>query len=212
MNLGIIYRATSPSGKCYVGQTVQELKVRKRCHQADSKRHDYAFARAIKKYGIECFNWEVICEDVLEKHLDEYEIFYIDFYSSFRMGYNGDEGGKTRKGFKHTEETKIKMSKAKKGKALTEEHRRKISKSLKGNQRSLGYKHTKKTRKKMSKAQTGTQAGEKHPMAKLTLKQVKEIREKYNTGNYLQKQLGKKYSVHQATIQKIIKNITWKKE
>ncbi len=69
-------------------------------------------------------------------------------------------------GFKHTEETKRKMSKAQKGKVQahtigntygkgnsfyhTEEAKRKISKAAMGNQRTLGYKHTEESKRKMS--------------------------------------------------------------
>jgi len=56
-----------------------------------------------------------------------------------------------KKGFKHTEESKKKISDANKGRKRTEETKRKISESHKGHQAwSKGYKHTEETRKKMS--------------------------------------------------------------
>ena len=44
----------------------------------------------------------------------------------------------SRKGRKHTKESKIKMSIAHKSKKLSDEHRKNISKSLEGNQRAKG--------------------------------------------------------------------------
>ena len=188
-NLGIIYKATNKTnGKCYVGQTIKSLNKRKYYHNWDSKRHNHKFACAIKKYGIDGFNWEVICEDILEKHLDEYEVFYIDFYSSFRMGYNCSEGGKAHRGYKHTDKTRRKISKALKGKKRTEEHCKNLSKN-----------HS-------------DVSGEKHPQAKLTWEKVAEIREKYKTRKYTHKQLGKEYGVDPANIFYIINNKTWKGE
>lgn len=48
--------------------------------------------------------------------------------------------------------------------------------------------------------------GEKHASAKLSDKQRIEIREKYKTGNYTQKELGMLYSVDQGLISKITRN------
>ena len=45
--------------------------------------------------------------------------------------------------------------------------------------------------------------GEKHPMCKLTTKQVKEIREKIKSGNFTQRELAKEYNVSDCTISKI---------
>lgn len=54
--------------------------------------------------------------------------------------------------------------------------------------------------------------GEKNNSAKLTWLKVSEIREKYKTGDYTQRQLAKEYSVSQNTIRMILINKTWKQE
>lgn len=64
-----------------------------------------------------------------------------------------------RRGFKHSEKTKRKMSlnngRYWKGKKFSEEHKRKMSEKLLGNNRHLGKKHSKETRLKISKKLKG---------------------------------------------------------
>jgi hypothetical protein len=52
--------------------------------------------------------------------------------------------------------------------------------------------------------------GELHPLAKLTDKDVLEIRAKYATGQYTQKQLGDLYGVHRVQISRIYLKKDWK--
>jgi group I intron endonuclease len=113
----IIYKATNTvDGKCYIGQTKNTLKFRKRQHII-SKINTY-FSKAINKYGKENFIWEVLCECKSKEELDEMEFHYIKQYNSFGVcGYNlawgGSGGGMT--GHHHTKETKQKISDATKG-------------------------------------------------------------------------------------------------
>lgn len=182
--MGIIYKATRPNGKCYVGQTIESLETRKRNHKSSSKIHGFKFANAIKKYGIDGFNWEVICEGILEKHLDEYEIWYIDFYCSYRVGYNCNEGGGGQRGFKHSDATKEKIRKTK-----------------------IGTKHTNYIRKIPV-----INWGEHSVDAKLNWQKVKEIRSKYIPYKYSSRKLAKEYGVSHRAIQKVIKEETWRLE
>ena len=48
--------------------------------------------------------------------------------------------------------------------------------------------------------------GEEHKSAKLSDKEVREIRKKYSSGKYLQKELAEKYNVGQASISRIVLN------
>lgn len=51
---------------------------------------------------------------------------------------------------------------------------------------------------------------EKHPhMVKLTWELVDEIREKYKTGNYSQRQLAKEYNISSTTIGQVLRNQAW---
>lgn len=99
MYRGVIYKYTSPSGKNYIGQTINE-KARRGVFLNRNK--EYAgpkINKARDKYGPENFEYQVIFaveslvkEEVL-KILDEKEIQYIEMFDSFNNGYNSDLGG-----------------------------------------------------------------------------------------------------------------------
>lgn len=99
MYKGIIYKYTSPSGKCYIGQTTKEDERRRKFINVKGKYSSPQIDNARRKYGPEVFLYEVIfaCElddkESLLNILNEKEIFYIDFYNSIEMGYNNQIGG-----------------------------------------------------------------------------------------------------------------------
>jgi group I intron endonuclease len=163
-SFGIIYKATFPNGKCYVGQTVGTLKRRTAEHLRHAK-DDLIFHKAIIKYGAESVVWEEIDYADNIESLNEKEIFYIDFYNSFagnKKGYNGTRGGDGKLACVHSETSKKKMSDAHKGKPLSAEHRAKIGAAGKGRVASdetrakmMGRKPSEATRAKLSAAQMG---------------------------------------------------------
>ncbi len=123
-------------------------------------------------------------------------------------GKNNPILGKTR-----SEETKIKMSESKKGKNnpnfrrhLSEETKIKMSESKKGKYRS---EETKKrigeTRKEKFKNGKLNQKGENNPNfgKGITDQKRTDIEMDIEHGDLTQKQIGKKYSVHQTTVSKI---------
>lgn len=83
------------TGKKYIGQTIQE-EIRKQRHLTDSKRLYCKFYNAVRKYGWDNFIYGIIDECNIE-HLDEKEIYFIDFYDTYRNGYNMTLGGQGRK-------------------------------------------------------------------------------------------------------------------
>ena len=92
-----IYKITNKiNGKSYIGQSVNILR-RWRIHRAlafdpNQKGYEYPLYRAIRKYGLENFSFEVL-EECDQKELDKKEQEYILFYNSFGDGYNQNEGG-----------------------------------------------------------------------------------------------------------------------
>lgn len=96
----LIYKVIhEDNGKVYIGQTIKTLKHRKQQHYRASlsKEIKYKpyFTRAIDKYGINKFKWEVIkiCKDINE--LNKQEHYYIKKFNSMNpnCGYNLTSGG-----------------------------------------------------------------------------------------------------------------------
>jgi HNH endonuclease len=52
--------------------------------------------------------------------------------------------------------------------------------------------------------------GEAHPMAKLSQRDVREIRQQYATGEWLQRQLADEFGVTRTQIGRILKNRVWR--
>ncbi|MCM3387359.1 GIY-YIG nuclease family protein [Ureibacillus chungkukjangi] len=97
---GVIYKATNKiNNKVYIGQTVQQFKVRKQRHIRDALNNGKTvFCRALRKYGIENFVWEVVDYGENKDDLDQKEIYWIKFHNSFLgnegcNGYNMKIGG-----------------------------------------------------------------------------------------------------------------------
>lgn len=52
-----------------------------------------AIHQAIRKYGEDSFEWSIIDQAYSQEDLDEKEIYWIDYYDSYRNGYNMTLGG-----------------------------------------------------------------------------------------------------------------------
>ncbi len=83
--MSLIYKASFPNGKVYIGQTTQTLENRKYQHKRDAidLNRKSPFFFAIRKYGWENVEWEIIEEgEFTTEELDKKEIYYISFYHS----------------------------------------------------------------------------------------------------------------------------------
>lgn len=91
-----IYKITNKiNGKMYIGKTIFTVEQRWKEHQKDSRRRDFEkrpLYSAIKKYGIENFSIEEVEECPIEI-LSEREKYWIEYYGSFKNGYNATIGG-----------------------------------------------------------------------------------------------------------------------
>ena len=159
---GVIYCYHCIStGKKYIGQTNNERR-RKYEHFShyNKKSRDSKFYRAVKKYGWNNFIYGVISEFLIEE-LDDMEAYFIEKYDSFKNGYNTVTGGKTTRGYKHTEKTKQLLRKMKTGTKHSPETRQKMSVNRIGRTAwNLGMPNSLETRKKIS----DKLKGENHPL------------------------------------------------
>lgn len=149
-----IYKITSPSGKIYIGQT---LNARRRFldYKSKSARSQPGLNNSIKKYGWDKHTFDVIHYlpfDVTQDVLNVYECFYMDAYKSCGIkllnvkeggsnGRNSDESIKKANekwkiwfknnpdGIKKSVENSVL---ARKGKGLSAEHVEKIRRRMKG--------------------------------------------------------------------------------
>lgn len=133
MKIGIYKITCLPNGRVYVGQSVN-IENRIQCH-ISLLRRDIHFncylQRSFKKYGELNFRFELI-EECKEEILSEREKFWILALKSEsrRYGFNlAEPDGKGK--YRHSEDTKRKLSKSKAGSIISQETKEKISNTLK---------------------------------------------------------------------------------
>lgn len=100
---GYIYKITNKiNNKVYIGQTTQKPINRwyRHCQRKCLSEAEFnmAIKRAIFKYGKDNFTFEVI--ETLDNYdrdtLDNREVYWIEFYNSYKDGYNCTKGGHTK--------------------------------------------------------------------------------------------------------------------
>ena len=95
MNIYSIYKATCiTTNKCYIGFD-SNWPRRKRLHKWGSQKdNNIKFYNAIKKYGWDNFEWEVIYRSKDGEHcLNVMEQYFINEYDSMNNGLNTSSGG-----------------------------------------------------------------------------------------------------------------------
>jgi len=149
----IIYKVENKiTKKVYIGQTKFSLNRRKTQHIIDCNKNNdnIYFYNAIRKYGIDSFEWKILCECKTKEELDEMEFHFIKQYNSLSpYGYNLTLGGEGTHGYKFSDAQKRKISKKLTGRILSEETKKKISEAH------LGIPLTKEHRLKVSKGRKG---------------------------------------------------------
>lgn len=145
------------NGKIYIGKAV-DVNERWRKHKVAAVRqdsNDYSYLhRAMNKYGFDNFKIEIIAEFQTEKEsLDAETRFIKSFNSNSReVGYNLTEGGEGSSGFRHTPESRQKMSQTK------------IEMDLSGDRNPFyGIHHTNDSKKKMSESHIEYYQTHDHP-------------------------------------------------
>ena len=156
MTQGIYEIVNWEDGKAstYIGSSVniEHRWVKHRSQLRRGVHNNIYLQRAWNKYGGDAFVFSVL-EEVETDMLLIMEQEYLDDYFDRGHCYNiAIDAIAPMRGYKHTRETKRKMSEVHKGKKLppfTEEHKRKLSEAAKGR------KHTEETKRKMSETRKG---------------------------------------------------------
>ena len=164
----IYYIKNKLNNKMYIGQTIRTLQQRinghLQCVKRGVKRKLY---NAIRKYGWDSFEYDIICSCESIQELNQKETENIIKYDTIKNGYNMGLGGDNNVMF--CEDTKQKhddimkdesirnkisttMKNLRQQQGFSIETRNKISKKLKGNTHFLGKHHTMESLKKISES------------------------------------------------------------
>ncbi len=206
-----IYRIINiDNHKVYIGSSIN---IRKRWlehkRMLRNNNHDNNYLqKSWNKYGELSFKFEIIEAEIDFNELLDREQYYLNLYKfNKNKCYNICFVAGNMLGFKHSCESKNKMSK-----------------SRIGNKNSLGHKHDKKTITKMSNSHCGLTHDKttivkliknskkqnlktkKYKTTKLSNKLKNELINKYKTGNYSTRNLSKIYCVSKSTIWNIVRN------
>lgn len=167
---GIIYCASAPNNKKYLGRTIQSLSKRRYYHHYNARTgSNLYFHRAIKKYGEENIKWDILeeIEDIDKKtlidKLNEREIYLIkNLDTLYPLGYNLSKGGGNygnKRGHIQSKETREKRRKSMLGKNTgpkSEETKRKMSESKIGSVPwNKGVSWNEEAKEKMSRSHKG---------------------------------------------------------
>lgn len=101
--MGIYKIENNLDGKVYIGQSInitERISEHKRnAFNEEYVSYRYKIYKAIRKYGLENFTFSIIeqCSNQIE--LDEREIYWINYYDSYKNGYNETLGGKGNQHF-----------------------------------------------------------------------------------------------------------------
>lgn len=158
--MAIVYKITNiKTKKSYIGWTSGTLESRWYQHTWDAFKstNNRKFHNAIRKYGIESWDLEILCETCSNDDAKLKEIDFILQYDTYYNGYNATKGGDGNNGIIMSKESNEKRSKALKGIPKTYD-------------RMLGKTHSEESKKKISESHKGT----KKPWIKWTKEQIEK--------------------------------------
>ena len=89
----VVYKHTSPSGKCYIGITHYSDPTKRWGKDGNRYNKRTVFYQAIKKYGWNTIQHEILHENCSEKEAKRLERKYIKYYKTLGLSYNMTIGG-----------------------------------------------------------------------------------------------------------------------
>jgi group I intron endonuclease len=141
--MAFVYLITNlKNGKCYVGKTHQRLQRRWSLHKQASKTPKTYLQKAMKGYGPESFDIQVLGEYPQTKDLSNLERVWIILLQSNNhdFGYNLTSGGEGTLGKKMSADHKKAVAKASASRVWSEESKEKL-RLAQGWKNNSGYKH-----------------------------------------------------------------------
>lgn len=96
-----IYRKKETGQVVYVGQTCN-ISERRKQHEKDEPfnnlraEYNYPLSRAIRKYGVEAFEFEILENELSLEEANTREDYWIEYYNTIINGYNQQRGGNNR--------------------------------------------------------------------------------------------------------------------
>jgi group I intron endonuclease len=166
----IVYLVTNAvNGKKYIGQTKQDFH--RYWSHCCSRARAGSFAKpalyaAIRKYGVSNFSIKILVIVATKEDADYYERELIKAFGtrSREKGYNCTDGGEGLFGYRHSEETKRKMSLAALGNKNGVGHRVSDSQKakLRGNKYAQGHRWTEAEKKRISLSLIGNKRAVKN--------------------------------------------------
>lgn len=109
-----IYKITNRvNGHSYIGQSTdienRWKSHKKRAYCSTGKEYEKALYRAIRKYGLSNFKFEVL-EEAPQERLNNLEIKYIELYDTYFHGYNETPGGDARDNIRDEQHPKTQLT------------------------------------------------------------------------------------------------------
>ncbi len=122
-----IYKITSPTGRVYIGQSVDLARRKKEHFKYNIDKYDTPLYYSIRKHGPESHTFRVL-EECMSYQLNERERYYQDKYDTFNDGLNAKLTETDDKSGRLSEEHRAKLSDIHKGHSYhTPEQRKSIS-------------------------------------------------------------------------------------
>ena len=99
--IGIYKYENKINGHCYIGKSIdierRQYNHKYSAYNQKARDYDSQFHQAIRKYGLDNFDFTVICslspEEYSEELLNQLEKTFIKLYNSYENGYNTTQGG-----------------------------------------------------------------------------------------------------------------------
>jgi hypothetical protein len=152
MAYGVIYKITNKlNGHSYIGQTIQKLNERWSNHISESKHLNRKIHQALRKYGRDNFEICIIDECNSKEELNIKEAFWVNFYDTYKHGYNSTLGGDFNP-------------------MLIDEFRQKVIKQLTGRKRNFTPEQRIQYAERILKQGKQFKSGNEHPLSKIVYK------------------------------------------